>query len=69
LTLKETKDILRDECIHAIAELQDNLRSKESKLAGYWRKGIKTVRMLVQLLLWNQTTMLSNMAPLESIQT
>ena len=44
LTVKETNDILHDDCIHAIAELQDNLRSKESKLAGYWRKGIKNCK-------------------------
>ena len=32
--------MLGDECVNAITKLQDNLRSKESKLAGYMRKNI-----------------------------
>ena len=37
LSLKETRDALSDACINAMIKLQDNLRSKEYKLAGYLR--------------------------------
>ena len=37
LQLEETRSVLSDNCINAVVKLQDNLRSKEYKLAGYHR--------------------------------
>jgi hypothetical protein len=40
LSLNETMKVLGDKCVNAITNLQDNLRSKEYKLAGYMRLNI-----------------------------
>ena len=41
LNQESTKKVLSNDCRTAIVELQMNLRTKESKLAGYRRKGLK----------------------------
>ena len=40
--LPEVVGVLGEDCINAVISLQENLRSKESKLAGYMRTDIKS---------------------------
>jgi len=42
LYLPEVVGVLGEDCINAVISLQENLRSKESKLAGYMRNDIKS---------------------------
>ena len=40
LNLDESMSVLGDDCVNSITKLQDNLQSKEYKLAGYMRLNI-----------------------------